>query len=88
MCGNIGVQKANHWFKVLKGALSLEPSLMGFHRARVHWLRSVALSLRLFFFLKMDQLSLTPSPLKLGETILVVISKLWHLITTCMSSPM
>lgn len=50
MCGNIGVQKANHWFKVLKGALSLEPSLMGFHRARVHWLRSVALSLRLFFF--------------------------------------
>lgn len=44
--------------------------------------------LEAFFFLKMDQLSLTPSPLKLGETILVVISKLWHLITTCMSSPM
>lgn len=47
--------------------------------------RSVALNLRLFFLfvfftlLKMDQLNFTPSPLKMGETILVVISKLWHL---------
>lgn len=32
-----------------------------------------------FTFLKVDQLSFSLSPFKMGETILIVISKLWHL---------
>lgn len=32
-----------------------------------------------FAFLKVDQLSFSLSPFKMGETILIVISNFWHL---------
>lgn len=54
--------------------------LGGHHTART--LKVCGSELEAFFFfltfLKIDQLNFTPSPLKMGKTVLVVISKLWH----------
>lgn len=77
ICKNVGIQKAAHKLKELKWALALALSLVGTARP---WLPQSLWALDVleafFTFLKVDQLSSSPSPLKREEAILIGIAKL------------